>query len=267
MILSMHYFSDIEFLGGGVHPRYALHLDQRAEAYTIELCSAGGMYHQRGNGVRQLLPGAAAFWHRPGDRYRYGPLNPPGWWYHQWVMLRGPRIERIFAEGLEALSAQHALPLADASELHRLFVELVPLVHGLRRRQGEAVAQLERIVALLAASAEPILHGGAVEVVVSAVVRRPFDTWDWPTQARRLGLSEAHFRRVFRAAVGVPPARYLLTQRMRAAGERLLSDPRPVQVVAAALGFSDQAVFTRRFARIHGLTPHRWRQQHALPLV
>lgn len=268
MILSMGYFDDIEFVNGGVHPRYAIHLDRTPEIASLELCSAGGMYHQRGEGPRQGFAGAAAFWQRPGQRYRYGPLDRPGWWYHQWVMFRGPRAERILAQALEPLSAQHAVALADGAALHRLFVELVGLVHGLRRRQGEAVAILERIVAELAATVAPrVMQAGPVEAVASAIAARPFAVWDWGHEARRLGMSEAHFRRIFRAAVGAPPSRHLLTVRMRAAGDRLLADRRPVQVVAAALGFADQAVFTRRFARVHGLTPHRWRVMHAVPPI
>ena len=268
MILSMGYFDDIELVNGGVHPRYAIHLDRCPEVGSFELCSDGGMYHQRGDGPRQAYAGAAAFWHRPGEHYRYGPLDRPGWWYHQWVMFRGPRAERILAQALEPLSAQHAVAVPDAGELHRMFVELVGLVHGVHRRQGEAVALLERIVAVLqAAAAPPLIHAAPVEAVVSAISARPFATWDWAREAARLAMSEAHFRRVFRSLVGSPPARHLLSVRMRAAGDRLLADRRPVHVVAAALGFPDQAVFTRRFARVHGLTPHRWRAMHVVPPI
>jgi len=267
-ILSMRNFDDIEFLNGGVHPRYAIHLDRTPEVGSLELCSEGGMYHQRGDGQRLDFAGPAVFWHRPGQRYRYGPLAQPGWWYHQWVMFRGPRIERILADALEPLSVQHAVAIADAAALHRLFAELVGLVHAVRRRQGEAVAVLERIVAELSvAAAPPMVHAGAVEAVASAITTGPFAVWDWGREARRLGMSEAHFRRVFRAVVGAPPARHLLSVRMRAVGERLLADRRPVHVVAAALGFADQAVFTRSFARVHGLTPHRWRTMHAVPPI
>lgn len=267
MNLSMGYFDDIVFVNGGVHPRYHIHLDRAPEVGSLELCSDGGMYHQRGDGPRLSFAGAAVFWHRPGQRHRYGPLDRPGWWYHQWVMFRGPRAERILVDALEPLSAQHAVALADAAALHRLFVELVGLVHGVRRRQGEAVATLERIVAELAAAAAPAVHAGAVEAVASAIAARPFAPWDWAREAQRLGMSEAHFRRLFRAVAGAPPARHLLNVRMRAAGDRLLADRRPVQVVAAALGFADQAVFTRRFARVHGLTPHRWRAMHVVPPI
>ncbi len=264
----MGYFDDIEFVNGGVHPRYQIHLDRTPEVGSLELCSDGALYHQRGDGQRLSFTGASVFWHRPGQRYRYGPLTPPGWWYHQWVTFRGPRAERIFADALEPLSPQHAVALADAAVLHRLFVELVGLVHGVRRRQGEAVAVLERIVAeLAAAAAPPAVHAGAVEAVASTIAARPFAVWDWGREAHRLGMSEAHFRRVFRDVVGSPPARHLLGVRMRAAGDRLLADRRPVQLVAASLGFTDQAVFTRCFARVHGLTPHRWRAMHAVPPI
>lgn len=261
----MGYFDDIEFVDGGVHPRYPFHLDRSPELGSLELCSDGGMYHQRGTGPRQQFAGAAVFWHRPGVRYRYGPLDRPGWWYHQWVMFRGPRAERILADALEPLSAQHAVAVADASALHHLFVELVGLVHSVRRRQGEAVATLERLVALIETSGAPAPRTSAVDAVIGAAAAKPFAEWRWDAEAGRLGMSEAHFRRLFRAVAGVPPERYLLRARMRAAGERLLTDRRPVHLVAAALGFADQALFTRRFERVHGLTPRRWRAMHAVP--
>ncbi len=259
----MRYFDDITFIDGGVLPRYGIHLDRAYDAMSIELCSDGGMYHQR-----DLLPrvemARGLFWHRPGCRYHYGPTPRPGWWYHHWVMFRGPRAERILANALDPLSPGHALPLANVDELHRLFIELVGLVQGVRRRHGEAVAVLERIVAAVGtAAAPPGVQSVPVEAVADAVAARPFLAWDWAREARRLGMSEAHFRRVFRAVTGAPPARHLLTQRMRMVGRRLLDDPRAVHLVAAECGFRDQAAFTRRFARVLGTTPRRWRAMHA----
>lgn len=264
----MRYFDDIEFINGGVHPLYRCHLDRTPAAVSLELSSDGGMYHQRGAGPRLAFAGPVVFWHRPGQRYRYGPLAQPGWWHHQWVMFRGPRAERILANALEPLSPQHAVAVADAAVLRRLFVELVGLVHAVRHRQGEAVAVLERILAELAtAAAPPVVHAGAVEAVAGAIAARPFAVWDWTREARQLGMSEAHFRRLFRTVVGAPPSRHLLTMRMRAIGDHLLADRRPVHAVAASLGFTDPAVFTRCFSRVHGLTPHRWRTVHAMPPV
>jgi AraC-like DNA-binding protein len=268
IILSMRYFDDLSFVDGGVHPRYAIHLDTTPGDISLELCSQGGMYHQHGDGPRQELPGAAVFWHQPGHRYRYGPLARQGWWYHHWVMIRGARAERIFADALAPLSPHHVLALVEVGELHRLFIELVGLVHGLRRRQGEAVAVLERILALLAVHDAPRGEQvGAIEALAMAIAERPFAAWDWSLEARRLGLSVAHFRRLFTGVVGAPPARHLLGVRMRAAAGTLLEDRRSVGTVAAGLGFGDQAVFTRCFTRVLGHTPRRWRAMHALPPI
>ena len=120
-------------------------------------------------------------------------------------MFRGPRAARILGEALDGLSPHHAMPIADATRLHRLFVELVGLLHGVRRRQGEAVAALERLVAAVDEAARPTApQAGPVEAVAAAMARRPFTAWDWAAEARAIGLSEAHFRRVFRAVVGAP---------------------------------------------------------------
>lgn len=259
----MRYFDDIEFLGGGVHPRYTSHLTTTAHNLSLELCSAGGLYMLTDEGARVDLPAPAVFWHLPGHRYRYGPLAAPGWWHHHWVIVRGPRAERIAAHALAPLSPQHALALDGEHGLHALFVELVGLVNGLVRRQGEMVAALERIVAAVdgaaARSAVRTPRAGAIEDLAGAMARSPFDPWDADAEARRLGLSAAHFRRLFAAVAGAPPARHLHALRMRAVAAALIDDRRPVREVAAACGFADQAVFTRGFARVLGCTPRRWR--------
>jgi AraC-like DNA-binding protein len=267
-ILSMHYFDDIEFLGGGVHPRYSSHLATTARNLSLELCSAGGMYMHTDDGPRIELPAPAVFWHLPGHRYRYGPLAAPGWWHHHWVIVRGPRAERIAAHALAPLSPQHALALDDERGLHRLFVEVVGLVHGLERRQGEAAAALERILAALAGLAAPRgERTGMIEDLAATMARRPFEPWDADAEARRLGLSVAHFRRLFAAVAGAPPARHLLALRMRAVAAALIDDRRPVKEVATGFGFADQAVFTRSFARVLGCTPRRWRAMQVAQTV
>lgn len=266
-ILSMRYFDDIEFLGGGVYPRYTSHLSTTAHNLSLELCSAGGLYMHTDDGPRIELPAPAVFWHLPGHRYRYGPLAAPGWWHHHWVIVRGQRAERIAAQALAPLSPHHALALDADHGLHAQFVELAGLVNALVRHQGEMAAALERIVAAIdgvaTRSASRLPRAGAIEDLITAMARSPFDPWDADAEVRRLGLSTAHFRRLFTAATGAPPARHLLALRMRAVATALIDDRRPVHVVATACGFPDQAVFTRRFARVLGCTPRRWRAMQA----
>jgi AraC-like DNA-binding protein len=63
--------------------------------------------------------------------------------------------------------------------------------------------------------------------------------------------------RAFSAVFGLPPHRYLTGRRIDRA-RRLLLTGQPIASVAAAVGFHDQAHFTRHFAALVGTTPGRY---------
>jgi AraC-like DNA-binding protein len=69
--------------------------------------------------------------------------------------------------------------------------------------------------------------------------------------AKRVGLSQAHFSRLFAKTVGVPPARYRLWMRALE-GVRLVLAGESVTDAAHGAGFSDGAHFTRTYNRLLG---------------
>jgi len=72
--------------------------------------------------------------------------------------------------------------------------------------------------------------------------------------AAEAGLSTFHLIRVFRAAFGLPPYKYLEQVRIQQA-RRLIRLGLPLTHVVHATGFSDQSHLTRYFKRIVGVTP------------
>ncbi len=73
-------------------------------------------------------------------------------------------------------------------------------------------------------------------------------------------MSLSHFRRLFRAAVGESPHAFLVGCRMRLAAELLRRDPRPVQEVAAEVGYEDPLRFSKVFRQYVGLSPRQYRR-------
>lgn len=73
--------------------------------------------------------------------------------------------------------------------------------------------------------------------------------------AESLGVTDRHLRRVFAAAFGVPPIRYLQTRRLLLA-KSLLADTRlPVTRIAFAAGFGSLRRFNDLFRKQYRLTP------------
>lgn len=74
-------------------------------------------------------------------------------------------------------------------------------------------------------------------------------------------LSEDHFIRRFRDAVGKPPNQYLTERRVALAAHRLLYSDDSIETIAAASGFRNRFYFSRVFARETGVTPAAYRRE------
>jgi AraC-like DNA-binding protein len=73
------------------------------------------------------------------------------------------------------------------------------------------------------------------------------------------GVSPYHLARVFRAARGIPPHRYLEQRRVREAQALILAG-HALPFVAAEAGFNDQSQLARHFKRHLGVTPGPYRR-------
>lgn len=78
--------------------------------------------------------------------------------------------------------------------------------------------------------------------------------------ARQVGLSRAHFFKLFKRQMGVTPNIYLNTLRSEQAIDDLLTTPKTVTDIAYDLGFSSQASFTRFFSSNVGISPSEYRR-------
>ncbi|MHC9510479.1 helix-turn-helix domain-containing protein [Kangiella sp. M94] len=72
-----------------------------------------------------------------------------------------------------------------------------------------------------------------------------------------VGMSQYHFIRVFKAVVGMPPARYFGLQKINKA-KHLLLEGNSISDVAFKLGYSSQAHFSNAFTAVEGVAPGKF---------
>jgi AraC-like DNA-binding protein len=80
--------------------------------------------------------------------------------------------------------------------------------------------------------------------------------------ARRAGISESHFRSVFRRLRGQTAGDWLRQQRMAEARRLLSSTALTLKAISDEVGFSDPVSFNRSFNRFHGVPPGAYRRRH-----
>jgi AraC family transcriptional regulator, transcriptional activator of pobA len=87
------------------------------------------------------------------------------------------------------------------------------------------------------------------------------DGWSVSDYASALNLSDRHLRRLCMEALGLSAHGFIEQVRLREACRLLAYTRMQVQMVAYALGFEDQAYFTRTFRRCMGLSPTEYRRR------
>ena len=80
------------------------------------------------------------------------------------------------------------------------------------------------------------------------------------TVARKSGLSESQFRRVFEKVIAKSPVDYITTIRLNAARKLLTTTDKSVADIAVEVGFFDQSHFIKAFKRERGTTPGKYRR-------
>ena len=84
---------------------------------------------------------------------------------------------------------------------------------------------------------------------------------DLRTLAAETGYSQRHFIRMFRAATGETPHRFVVRLRLECAKSLLRQHRASLIDVAASSGFSSHAHMTQVFRRVMGVTPSEYRNR------
>jgi AraC-like DNA-binding protein len=106
----------------------------------------------------------------------------------------------------------------------------------------------------LTAAMDPVLAP-----VLTAIHRDPGRDWPVDELARFASLSRSAFATRFAESVGEPPGSYVLRCRLGHAAHLLRGTADPVGRIAARVGYTSEAAFSRAFSRVYGSSPRAWR--------
>jgi len=264
--MSMDYFGDIKFLGADHIPGCQVHIHRRLPGLAINYLKAGAVYFSVSGRMRTILCAPALFWTWEGRRCDYGPVEGDSW-DHYWIHAIGGRAKRLVEGGLFPDVDNPFTSLPPASPVGSRMEALVEMITGGdTARHDECVWLFEGIGVEL----RRLLQGGGGEgrkddrlaELERGIAAFPVTPRDFVKEARRLGCSYNHFRRLFQRRTGLAPRAFQLDRQMRLAAARLARGE-PVKVVALEMGYDNLHYFSRLFKAKIGLSPRRYAE--ALP--
>lgn len=80
--------------------------------------------------------------------------------------------------------------------------------------------------------------------------------------ATLVGFSPAHFRLLFRRAMGISPKQYVLALRLQSSKCMLMQPDRTIGEIAQKTGFDSPQAFSKAFRQFTGVTPTQWKSTH-----
>lgn len=93
-----------------------------------------------------------------------------------------------------------------------------------------------------------------------ALEQKPEERWTVPRLAKLAGASRASFVRLFRAATGTSPKRWLSARRLERTARLLVTTDQTLHEIARRVGYESEFSLSRAFKRHYGIAPARYRQ-------
>ncbi|OYW78257.1 MAG: hypothetical protein B7Z37_00175 [Verrucomicrobia bacterium 12-59-8] len=220
-------------------------------------------------GKRHAVGPGALLWVNCHHPHLYGAAKKDPWELY-WMRIEGRALDRI-AELLQVRSQpvlEGINERAVAQEFERAFQ------HMSGTRPSDAALASAAVAAIIGLAfhvrlSEPGLVQPELPSAVSKALERMRLYFHLPMRVIELaqlsGMSESHFSRQFKAAIGTSPIDWLRRERINQAKRRLIESDDPVKEIARQVGYHDQFFFSKDFKKMTKLTPTQFREQEKQP--
>jgi AraC-like DNA-binding protein len=232
--------------------------------HELIFCLRGRGWVQVG-GKRHEVSAGLLVWVNCHHPHLYGAHNRDPWELY-WMRLEGRSLDRI-AELLQVRS-QPVLEGINEKSVMQEFENAFQ--HMIGTRPSDAALASASVAALIGLAfhvrlSEPGLVQPEFPTAVAKALERMRLYFHLPMRVSELanlsGMSESHFSRQFKAAIGTSPIDWLRRERINQAKRRLMESDDPVKEIARQVGYHDQFFFSKDFKKMTKLTPTQFREQ------
>jgi AraC-like DNA-binding protein len=107
----------------------------------------------------------------------------------------------------------------------------------------------------------PGLRDPFIGKALSLMHGQPKQNWTIGELAKQVGLSRALLAERFTEVIGIPPMQYLAKWRMQIASRLLTGGRANIATIAAEVGYTSEAAFSRAFKKMVRMSPSVWRRR------
>ena len=222
----------------------------------VSVESGEGFFYSRSSGEVKLYPGDAIMLF-PDEPHFYDPFVK---WTTRWIVWSGPEAEKLedlgFVSKTDAFLAGSGGIAGMAYDKLRALMNSEDMASILKRKNIILEMIHDLYVATKSNAAESKMEDRLKQVLER--MRDCVNTGSAVSDfAAFCGLSETHFRRVFKSYTGRSPKDFIVSTRISRA-KTMLARGRSIKDTATQLGYRDVFYFMRQFKEITGQSPGKF---------
>ena len=253
---------DLILLASSNAPLARVFVDKHLHGYsTIQFATriCGALFLAYDEREWHLREGDWFFPAYPGPHIRFHPLESEDNWHHRHVGFQGPLVEAWRAAGLWPDAPQRA---PQGEDWARRMDEIIVLVRQAQRlSRWRAINALEGLLLELAQARQTL---SAPDDWLQCVLEQLDAGADFARLSAHMAMSPTLLRRRFKAATGITMQDHVLQKRLATARALLSDTDLPIKSIAAQLGYSSEAFFSRQFKTHSGVAPGAFRRSRRL---
>jgi AraC-like DNA-binding protein len=237
----------------------------RAEFSLLQYTLSGRGRLRVGTLERDVLPGTAMLLHFPDDNHYWLPADAKEWTF-VYVCLHGREVARLWRSIESRLGALVAFQPTAAPISVATRIVASALTEQIDSAFTASALAYELIMALAAESRTPRTgqpDQPAIERAQLFAEQHLHEPLTVAALANQADMSRYHFTRLFTAHTGLPPAAWIIEQRVREAARLLRGTQLPLKDIATRCGFPNANYLCRVFRRHSGMPPASYRRSGA----
>lgn len=184
-------------------------------------------------------------------------------WEYIWLQFHGPKASEILQKAGLTRKAPIFVPTASCTELENCLFAMLNNPFTEYATMGKLYEFFQQLITLSPQTA-PVSDRedvglGYVRMVIQYINEKYSEPIHIQEIADYCGLDRSYLGKLFKTATGQTPQKYLMTHRMKRAGELLLETDLPIRHVGFSVGYNDPLAFSKVFKQETGFSPSEYR--------
>lgn len=257
-------FFDIKFLHWNYAPECKAWVSKHFDYYVLDFAAGGALDFSLGDSTRLTLNAPVAWLTFPGPHFQFGKrTGDSGSWEHRYVAFRGAFAEEMVRKGIFNRESP-VIPISNPTRFKMAFDELLRYLDAPAWGMDRGANMLEGLLLQLHEQEQESLFeqmDGRIRNLVVKIRRNPGENWNFRQEAKKIMLSNSHFRKLFHDGMNQSPTLFLIGTRMEFAARLLKETLLSISEIAERCGYDDFYYFSKSFKKYHSTSPGRYRRQ------